>query len=155
MLFLHVILLGGALLRQVYGADMISSTESNECGANVNLNPKNICGREELEALNNCAGEALPKLDKCVPRDPACECCALQSMKRDCYGLCLDNPHGEFFNTMYDACETYTKARGVDPCDLPFKKYDSDTTNLFDFILQSTLKKLNQIVQKFHQLLQG
>ncbi|CCH42439.1 putative secreted protein [Wickerhamomyces ciferrii] len=150
MLFLHVIVLGGAFLRQVSGADLISSTESNEFGAYVNPNPKNICEGEELDTLTTCASEVLAKLDECKPDDLACECCALQSMKRDCYGLCPNTASGNFLAVLYDDCETMND---VNACNLPFKKHDSHVAKFLrpnaripvedkepDFILQSTLE---------------
>ncbi|CCH44916.1 putative secreted protein [Wickerhamomyces ciferrii] len=160
MLFLHVILLSGALLRQVYGVDLVSSTESiNEFDAHVNSNPKNICEGEELDALATCATKYLAKLDECKPDDQACECCAVQSMNRDCYGLCPNTESGNFLAGLYDNCETYTMAKGVDPCNLPFKKYDSRIAKFLRpnanilvqdqelDILQSKLKRINQIIQ--------
>lgn len=48
MLLRPIIILTGFFLSQVLSADLISSTESNEFGAYVNPNPKNICVCEHL-----------------------------------------------------------------------------------------------------------
>lgn len=110
------------LAKHTAAVDVISSTESTEFGAYVNPNPKNICEGEELEILTVCASEVLSKLDECKPDDLACECCALQSMKRDCYGLCPNTASGNFLAVLYDDCETMND---VNACNLPFKKHDS------------------------------
>ncbi|CDR40816.1 CYFA0S05e04808g1_1 [Cyberlindnera fabianii] len=129
--------------------DVISSTESSEFGAYVNPNPKNICEGDELDTLTLCASEVLAKLDECKPDDLACECCALQSMKRDCYGLCPNTQSGNFLAVLYDDCETMND---VNACNLPFKKHDAHVAKFLrpnsrlpveekapDFVLQSTI----------------
>jgi len=150
MLLQNFIILAGVVLEQVLGADLISSTESNEFGAYVNPNPKNICEGEELDTLATCASEVLAKLDECKPDDLACECCALQSMKRDCYGLCPNTASGNFLAVLYDDCETMND---VNACNLPFKKHDTHVAKFLrpnaripvedkepDFVLQSVLE---------------
>ncbi|ODQ57206.1 hypothetical protein WICANDRAFT_65465 [Wickerhamomyces anomalus NRRL Y-366-8] len=150
MLLRPIIILAGFFLSQVLTADLISSTESNEFGAYVNPNPKNICEGEELDTLTTCASEVLAKLDECKPDDLACECCALQSMKRDCYGLCPNTASGNFLAVLYDDCETMND---VNACNLPFKKHDTHVAKFLrpnaripvedkepDFVLQSVLE---------------
>lgn len=102
--------------------DKVSSTETTEFGSYVNPSPKNICQGEELETLTACASEVLRKLDECKPDDLACECCSLQSMKRDCYGLCPNTASGNFLAVLYDDCETMND---INACSLPFKKHDA------------------------------
>lgn len=103
-----------------------------------------------MDTLTTCASEVLAKLDECKPDDLACECCALQSMKRDCYGLCPNTASGNFLAVLYDDCETMND---VNACNLPFKKHDSHVAKFLrpnaripvedkepDFVLQSVLE---------------
>lgn len=76
---------------------------------------------QELEQLNLCASLVLAKLDDCKADDLACECCALQSLSRNCYGLCPGSPSGSFLSVLYDDCEALND---VNACGLPFKKSD-------------------------------
>lgn len=69
--------------------------------------------------MNACANDVLAKLDNCKADDLACECCALQSLSRDCYGLCPGSPSGSFLSVLYEDCEALND---VNACGLPFKK---------------------------------
>lgn len=123
MLFSAVILSALAVTKLVSAADVvISITDADEFGAYVNPNSKNVCEGEELEMLTICASEVLSKLDECKPDDLACECCALQSMKGDCHGLCPNTPSGNLLALLHDDCETMND---VNACNLPFKKHDA------------------------------
>lgn len=130
--------------------ELVSTTDPTEFGSYVNPNPKNICEGEELETLTVCASEVLSKLDECKPDDLACECCALQSMKRDCYGLCPNTASGNFLAVLYDDCETMND---VNACNLPFKKHDAHIAKFLrpnariavedkepDFVIKSVLE---------------
>ncbi|ODV60130.1 uncharacterized protein ASCRUDRAFT_71166 [Ascoidea rubescens DSM 1968] len=94
----------------------------NEFGSYMNPNPRTPCEGSELEKLNTCANDVLSKLDDCKADDLACECCALQSLNRDCYGLCPGSPSGNFLAVLYDDCESLND---VNACGLPFKKEDA------------------------------
>lgn len=89
-------------------------------------------------------------MDQCKPDDLACECCALQSMKRDCYGLCPNTASGNFLAVLYDDCETMND---VNACNLPFKKHDAHVAKFLrpnaripvedkepDFVIKSILE---------------
>lgn len=76
-----------------------------------------------MQRLNTCANDVLAKLDDCKADDLACECCALQSLSRDCYGLCPGSPSGSFLSVLYSDCEPLND---VNACGLPFKKADGD-----------------------------
>ncbi|CEP20360.1 unnamed protein product [Cyberlindnera jadinii] len=151
MLILSAVLLTITHFQLSYAADAsaVSNTDTSEFGAYVNPSPKNICDGEEFEMLTFCASEVLSRLDECKPDDLACECCALQSMKRDCHGLCPNTPSGNFLAVLYDDCETMND---VNACNLPFKKHDAQVAKFLrpnaripveekepDFILQSVL----------------
>jgi hypothetical protein len=122
MLFSSLFICGFNAMQLTYAAraDVVSNTEVTDFGANVNANMKNICDGGELEMLTICAREVLGKLDDCKPNDSACECCALQSMKRDCLGLCPNTVSGNFLVVLYDDCKTMNDGN---VCDLSFKTH--------------------------------
>lgn len=68
-----------------------------------------------------CATDILSKLDDCKPDDLACECCALQSMNQNCFGLCRNSPSANFLDLLINDCSTLSE---VNACGLPFKKAD-------------------------------
>lgn len=100
------------------------AASSLEGGTYVNPNPRlyDNCEVQDLVQLSACCNDVLSKLDDCKANDLACECCALQSMKKECYGLCPGNPSNNFLTALFDDCESLND---VNACNLPFKKDDS------------------------------
>lgn len=103
---------------------VVANMASLEQGSYVNPNPRQYenCEVQDLVQLSECCNDVLNKLDECKANDLACECCALQSMKQECYGLCPGNPSNNFLTTLFDDCATLND---VNACSLPFKKDDS------------------------------
>ncbi|EMG47061.1 hypothetical protein G210_2662 [Candida maltosa Xu316] len=87
----------------------------------MNPNPRKIpqCQPNDLVKLSTCCNDLLHKLDECKPDDLACECCALQSINQDCYGLCPGNPSTNFLTVLLSDC---SHLNDVNACSLPFKK---------------------------------
>lgn len=93
----------------------------SEYGFYVNPNPRASlqCSPEDMARLAACAAEVLLRLEECVPDDLACECCALQSMQQECFGLCAGLLHASDLAVLYDDCELLND---VNACGLPFRK---------------------------------
>lgn len=96
----------------------------SEQGTYVNPNPRLFenCDVQDLVQLSACCNDVLNKLDDCKASDLACECCALQSMKKECYGLCPGNPSNNFLTALFDDCASLSD---INACSLPFRKDDS------------------------------
>jgi hypothetical protein len=129
MLLSSLFIWGFTAMQLTYAApaDDMSNTEVAGFGPDLNASTKNICDGEELEMLTICAREVLGKLDDCKPNDLVCECCALQSMKRDCLGLCPNTVSGNFLVVLYDDCETMND---VNVCNLSFKTHNMQVAKL-------------------------
>ena len=99
------------------------SDKISEYGTYVNPNPRphEHCSAPDLIKLSGCCNDVLTKLDQCKADDLACECCALQSIKRECYNLCPENPSNNFLTVLYQDCEGLND---INACSLPFKKDD-------------------------------
>lgn len=99
------------------------SDKISEYGTYVNPNPRphEHCSAPDLIKLSGCCNDVLSKLDQCKADDLACECCALQSIKRECYNLCPENPSNNFLTVLYQDCEGLND---INACSLPFKKDD-------------------------------
>lgn len=98
-----------------------SNLYESEFGSYVNPNPRpsKKCPPNDLIKLSACCNEVLSKLDDCKPDDLACECCALQSIKQECYHICPDNPSANFLSVLYEDCAELSE---INACALPFKK---------------------------------
>ncbi|KAG7191556.1 uncharacterized protein KQ657_003062 [Scheffersomyces spartinae] len=89
--------------------------------ANPNARAFDKCTAQELIKLSQCCNDVLVKLNTCKAEDLACECCALQSIDKDCYNLCPGNPSVNFLTVLINDCSSL---QGVNACGLPFKKYN-------------------------------
>lgn len=107
------------ILSSIGFADRLS-----EYGSYVNPHPRiyDRCPAPDLVKLSGCCNDVLSKLDDCKADDLACECCALQSIKPECYNLCPGNPSNNFLTVLYHDCENLNE---INACSLPFKKDDS------------------------------
>ncbi|KAK6455070.1 uncharacterized protein RJT20DRAFT_54591 [Scheffersomyces xylosifermentans] len=107
-------------------AEIIDSLE--EYGSYINPNPRPYkrCDANDLIKLSGCCNDVLSKLDDCKADDLACECCALQTIKQECYHLCPGNPSANFLTVLYDDCSELNE---INACALPFKKDDSIKTD--------------------------
>ncbi|ODV98092.1 hypothetical protein PACTADRAFT_14567 [Pachysolen tannophilus NRRL Y-2460] len=119
----------GVLLSALSAAKLVSAELPSEFGSYVNPNPKiyDNCNAEQLVALNSCANDVLTRLDVCKPDDLACECCALQSMNQQCFGLCKNSPSANFLDSLISDCQSLSE---VNACGLPFKKNDNDEAKI-------------------------
>lgn len=108
-----------------------------EIGSYVNPNPRPYkkCSAQDLVTLSGCCNDALIGLNVCKSDDLACECCALQSIKSECYSLCPGNPSANFLSVLMSDCALLNE---VNACSLPFKKIDDDLSNR-----ASTQEKVN------------
>lgn len=100
-----------------------SSNHVGEYGSYSNPNARAFdkCTAQELIKLSQCCNDVLIKLNTCKAEDLACECCALQSIDKECYSLCPGNPSVNFLTVLINDCSSL---QGVNACGLPFKKYD-------------------------------
>lgn len=98
--------------------------KSTEYGSYVNPHPRpyESCTAPDLIKLSSCCNEVLSKLDDCKADDLACECCALQSLKPECFNLCPGNPSNNFLTVLFQDCHSLND---INACSLPFKKSDS------------------------------
>lgn len=113
---------------------------NEEYGSYTNPNPRPYkkCEVNDLIKLSSCSNEILSKLDHCKANDIACECCALQSIEQDCYGLCPGNPSSNFLSVLTNDC---VGLNDVNACALPFKKDDDlSTVHLKKLIYKSKTK---------------
>ncbi|KAK6199506.1 uncharacterized protein RJT21DRAFT_47658 [Scheffersomyces amazonensis] len=101
----------------------IRNDPNREYGSYVNPNPRPYekCPTDDLIKLSGCCNDVLTKLDDCKADDLACECCALQSIKQECYHLCPGNPSANFLSVLLDDCGALND---VNACSIPFKKDD-------------------------------
>lgn len=108
----------------VFAGAVLGAVGGSEQGSYVNPNPRQYdnCEVQDLVQLSACCNDVLNKLDDCKANDLACECCALQSLKQDCYGLCQGNPSNNFLTALFDDCASLND---VNACNLPFRKDDS------------------------------
>lgn len=95
----------------------------SEYGSYVNPHPRPYerCEATDLIRLSSCCNEVLSKLDDCKSNDLACECCALQLINKECYGLCPGNRSNNFLYQLYNDCKSLND---INACSLPFKKFD-------------------------------
>ncbi|KAK6463525.1 hypothetical protein DFJ63DRAFT_335055 [Scheffersomyces coipomensis] len=100
-----------------------NSHNNNEFGSYVNPNPRpyEACPPTDTITLNSCCNVVLTKLDDCKADDLACECCALQSIKQECYHLCPSNPSAKFLSVLVEDC---SGMKDINACAIPFKKDD-------------------------------
>lgn len=105
-------------------ASLTESSDVNKYDSYVNPNPRpyDTCNAQDLIKLSNCCNEVLNKLDDCKANDLACECCALQSMDKNCYNLCPNNPSNNFLTVLFNDCASLND---INACGLPFKKEDT------------------------------
>lgn len=102
---------------------VVAGDRLSEYGSYVNPHPRTYdrCPAQDLIRLSLCCNDVLCMLDDCKADDLACECCALQSMKQECYNLCPGNPSNNFLTVLYHDCEALND---INACSLPFKKDD-------------------------------
>lgn len=102
-----------------------SSAAFSESGSYRNPNPRpyDDCEAADLIHLSACCNDVLSSLDDCKAGDLACECCALQSMDRECYNLCPGNPSANFLSVLLTDC---VPLNDVNACNIPFKKVDGE-----------------------------
>lgn len=108
----------------LYIINGVFSERITEYGSYVNPHPRPYerCTAPDLIKLSSCCNDVLSKLDDCKADDLACECCALQSLKQECFNLCPGNPSNNFLTVLFLDCQALND---INACSLPFKKSDS------------------------------
>lgn len=126
------------------------SSEKAEYGTYLNPNPRPFekCDAQDLIKLSNCCNDVLSRLDDCRADDLACECCALQSMKQECYNLCSGNPSNNFLTVLYNDCASLSD---VNACSLPFKKNDETPSKISEGMKSKSKAKQQDSKEKSNQ----